>query len=92
MSVLAIHPDSASLEFHLKTAGAAFRRFTQLIDLESIEVFGPVSATVMEQLMRKAALLGRGTVTFFEEYSGFARKYPPESEPTWGLAPGDLRG
>lgn len=32
MTVVAVHPDSASLEFHMDVGGAEFRKFADLID------------------------------------------------------------
>lgn len=73
MTVVAVHPDSASLEFHMDIGGAEFRRFADLIDLARIEVFGGVSDAVKERLQQKAKMLGTGTVDIHEFFAGFAR-------------------
>jgi hypothetical protein len=73
MTVVAVHPDSASLEFHMDVGGAEFRKFGDLIDLSRIEVYGRVSDAVLERLHQKARMLGRGTVAVHEFYAGFAR-------------------
>ena len=73
MTVVAVHPDSASLEFHMDVGAAEFRKFSDLIDLASIEVYGRVSDAVLERLHQKARMLGRGTVTVHDYYAGFAR-------------------
>jgi len=73
MSVVAVHPDSASLEFHMDVGRAEFRKFADLIDLSRIEVYGRVSEAVLERLHQKARMLGRGTVGVHEFYAGFAR-------------------
>src|SRR5215207_3211212 len=73
MTVVAVHPDSASLEFHLDVGGAEFRKFADLIDLSRIEVYGRVSDPVLERLRQKARTLGRGTVAVHEFFAGFAR-------------------
>ena len=73
MTVVAVHPDSASLEFHMDLGAAEFRKFASLIDLSSIEVYGRVSEAVLERLHQKARMLGRGTVAVHEFYAGFAR-------------------
>lgn len=44
MTVVAVHPDSASLEFHMDVGADEFRRFADFIDLLRIEVYGQVSA------------------------------------------------
>ena len=73
MSVVAVHPDSESLEFHLNEGNEEFRKFGELIDLSRIEVYGGVSDGVRERLERKARMLGRGTVTVHEFRAGFVR-------------------
>lgn len=73
MTVVAVHPDSASLEFHLDVGSAEFRKFANLIELSRIDVYGRVSKAVLERLHQKAQMLGRGTVVVHELYAGFAR-------------------
>jgi hypothetical protein len=74
MSVVAVHPDSASMEFHLEIGGPEFRKFAELIDLRSIDVYGSPSETVLKQLQQKAEMLGEnGRVLVHEVVSGFAR-------------------
>jgi len=73
MTVVAVHPDSDSLEFHLDEGNEEFRKFGDLLDLSRIEVYGEVSDGVKERLDRKARMLGRGTVNVHELHAGFAR-------------------
>lgn len=73
MTVVAVHHDSASLEFHMDVGAAEFRKFADLIELLKIEVYGRVSEAVLERLHRKARALGTGTVTVHEFYAGFTR-------------------
>ncbi len=73
MTVVAVHPDSASLEFHMDVGAAEFRKFADLIDLARIEVYGRVSDAVLERIHQKAQMLGRGTVAVHDFYAGFAR-------------------
>ena len=40
MTVVAVHPDSASKEFHMEIAGPEFRKLAELIELMTIEVYG----------------------------------------------------
>jgi hypothetical protein len=72
MTVVAIHPDSASLEFHMEIGGPEFRKFADLITLQKIEVYGSISDAALEQLHQKTRMLG-GTVSVNELYAGFAR-------------------
>jgi hypothetical protein len=74
MTVVGVHPDSASLEFHLDVAGPAFRRMTGFIQLQSIEIYGRVSDKALNQLRHKAQMLGTtASVSAHEPHSGFAR-------------------
>lgn len=73
MTVVAVHPDSRSLEFHMDAGGREFRKFAELIELSRIEVYGQVSDPVLERLHQKARMLGRGTVTVHDLHAGFAR-------------------
>jgi hypothetical protein len=73
MTVVAIHPDSESLEFHMDVGADEFRKFADLIDLGTIEVYGAVSDGVLERLHRKARMLGGGSVAVHELFAGFAR-------------------
>lgn len=80
MTVVAIHPDSASLELHLEIGGPQFRRFAEFIDLRLIEVYGEPSATVLSLLQQKADMLGEGCrVAVHELRAGFARFPSPDS-------------
>jgi hypothetical protein len=74
MTVVAVHPDSTSLELHLRIGGPEFRKLAHLIDLRSIEVFGEPSEAVMSQLHEKAQMLGEnGRVIVHRSHAGFAR-------------------
>jgi hypothetical protein len=73
MTVLAVHPDSASMELHMDLGGPKFRAFAPLIRLRSIDVYGRPSAAVVERLHEKARMLGGGTVTLHTLEAGFFR-------------------
>jgi hypothetical protein len=73
MTVVALHPDSASLELHLDAGTDEFGRFAELIELVRIEVYGRVSRGVLDRLHAKARLLGGGTVAVHDLHAGFAR-------------------
>jgi hypothetical protein len=74
VSVVAIHPDSSSLELHLEIGGPAFRKFIGLIDLRTIEVYGRLGNKVLEQLHQKVEMLGEhGSVIIHEQDAGFTR-------------------
>jgi hypothetical protein len=53
MTVVQIHPDSASMEFHTEMAGPPFTRFVELIELSTMDVYGKPSDAVLEQLRKR---------------------------------------
>jgi hypothetical protein len=73
MTVLQVHPDSESMERHMEIAGPVFARFADLLVLKTIDIYGSPSEKVLEQLRRKAELLGTATVTVHDRQAGFAR-------------------
>lgn len=73
MTVVALHPDSESLGYHMDVGAGEFRKFAGLIDLLRIDVYGPVTESVIERLHGKARALGGNVVAVHEYYTGFAR-------------------
>ena len=77
MTVVAVHPDSASLELHMDIGGAEFRRLGHLLTLTAIECYGRPSERAFEQLRLKAATLGDGgTVVSIGRFAGFTHLPP----------------
>jgi quinol monooxygenase YgiN len=73
MTVVQIHPSSASMEFHMRLAGPIFREFTELVVLSRIDFYGAPSDALLEQMRQKAELLGNAPVVVNELHAGFAR-------------------
>ena len=73
MTVFHVHPDSASLEFHMKVAGPLFPKMAEFIKLLTIDVYGKLSGDLLEQMRQKAQMLGSGTVLVHQLHAGFAR-------------------
>ena len=73
MTVLQVHPDSASMEFHMATAGPAFPQFADLVQMRSMDVYGRPSEDLLAQLQKKVEMLGDATVSVHEPQKGFAR-------------------
>jgi hypothetical protein len=72
MTVVAVHPDSGSLELHMEIGSAEFRKLAHLVTLTSIECYGRPSERALEQLREKAAALGDGgAVVSIERFAGF---------------------
>jgi hypothetical protein len=77
MTVVAVHPDSASLELHMDIGSAEFRKLAHLLTLTAIECYGRPSERALEQLRQKAAALGDGgTVVSVERFAGFTHLHP----------------
>lgn len=73
MTVVAVSPGFTYLEFHLDAGAAELRKFSDLIELERIEVYGSVDAPVLEHLHRRAGALGGDSGTVLDRYAGFSR-------------------
>jgi hypothetical protein len=76
MTVVAVHPDSASLELHLDIGSGEFRKLAHMLTLTAIECYGRASGA-LEQLRQKAATLGDGgTVVSVGRFAGFTNLHP----------------
>lgn len=73
MTVMHVHPDSASLDVHMEVAGPAFARFKDLVRLKAIHIYGKPSDKALRQLRDKAQLLGTGDVVVQGPLAGFSR-------------------
>ena len=73
MSVVHIHADPTSLDYHLDVAGPLFERFTDLVTLSSIHIYGEPSETALDHLREKLRILGAGEVIVNAPYVGFVR-------------------
>ncbi|MHB1134489.1 MAG: hypothetical protein ACYC4L_19120 [Chloroflexota bacterium] len=83
LTVIHVHHDSASLEYHMKVAGPAFPKFAAFVRLLRIDLYGAPSEALVEQMRQKARMLGTGTVMVHARHAGFAR-FAPSAEPTGG--------
>jgi hypothetical protein len=73
MSVVHVHADSESLDYHLDVAGSLFHRFADLVTLSSIHIYGEPSETALGQLRGKLSTLGAGDVIVHSPHVGFVR-------------------
>jgi hypothetical protein len=73
MTVVQIHPSSASMELHLEIAAPVFRKFAGLLDLMRVDFYGTPSEALLERTRQKTELLGRAPVVVNELHAGFAR-------------------
>lgn len=76
MTVVHMHADSASLEFHMDVAGPKFPPIGEFIALEAIDVYGQLSEDLVRRLREKASTLGSGRVSIHEHHRGFDRFSP----------------
>lgn len=73
MSVVHVHADPASLDYHLDVAGPLFQKFADLVTLSSIHIYGEPSETALRQLQEKLRILGAGDVIVHHPHVGFVR-------------------
>lgn len=73
VTVMQIHPDAGSMEFHLDVAGPRFGRFADLLKLVSVDVYGKPSEEVLRRLSEKVDMLGDATIAVHDHHAGFAR-------------------
>ncbi|HZD17597.1 MAG TPA: hypothetical protein VE669_05600 [Actinomycetota bacterium] len=73
MTVLQVHPDPASMEFHMEVAASAFPGFADLLELRTMDVYGEPSEKLIDQLRRKATMLGDVDLVVHQRQAGFTR-------------------
>jgi quinol monooxygenase YgiN len=73
MSVVHVHADPASLDYHLEVAGPLFQQFANLVTLSSIHIYGEPSETALGQIRAKLRTLGAGDVIVHDPHVGFVR-------------------
>lgn len=73
MTVVQVHPDSASMEEHLAVAAPAFAAVQGMVRLETMDVYGEASPALVAALEGKARLLGTARVDVHRFHAGFAR-------------------
>jgi hypothetical protein len=73
ISVVHVHADSASLDYHLDVAGPRFGKLADLLTLRSIQIYGEPSDKALGQLHHKLRLLGSGDVIVHAPQAGFGR-------------------
>ena len=79
MTVIHEHASSASLDLHMETAAPLFPKFVDLVRLLTIDIYGKPGDGLLQELRRKASLLGPAKVTVHDLHAGFVRPEPPNS-------------
>lgn len=78
VTVLQVHPDSASAEFHMDVGASEFRKFVELLDLEAIHVYGDASSELLSRLDHKSDMLHGQGVLMHGLHAGFSRLADPQ--------------
>lgn len=73
MTVVQVHPDSESMEYHMKTAASAFPKFVELLKLSTMDIYGRPSEALLELIRQKVELLGDATIRVHDLHAGFFR-------------------
>jgi quinol monooxygenase YgiN len=73
LSIVHIHADASSLDFHLDVAGPRFQAFSQLLTLRTIHIYGTPSDRAIGQMRDKLRLLGSGELVVYTPHEGFGR-------------------
>ncbi len=74
-TTIMVHPDSASLEYHLQVAGSRVRAGTQMVRTKRIELYGKASEALLTQLRRLSELSGAWPILVKPHLHGY---------PEWG--------
>lgn len=73
-TVVQVHPDAASIEFHLSVTGSAFAGFGELIGPPLVmDIYGSPGPELLERLRARVDTIGNGTVAVHDLLAGFAR-------------------
>lgn len=73
MTLVQVHPDAASLEFHMQIAATKFPKFTEYIRFLKIDVYGDPGENLLALLKKKTQMLGSGVVELHDLQAGFIR-------------------
>ena len=76
MTVVHVHAGPESLDEHLEVGGPAFRKFTDLLRLKSLRIYGEPSEAAVRQAWEKARMLGCDDVVIERPRAGFSRLRP----------------
>jgi hypothetical protein len=72
MTIVHVHAGPSSLDRFMALAGPGSERFTELLTLRSIDVYGEPTAAALRHLENKARLLS-GDVAVHTPHAGFSR-------------------
>lgn len=73
VTVIQVHPDSASMEFHVTAGADLFKRFAGLLTMRRMAIYGESSPELLEAMRSKASMLGAPGVEIHDLHAGFSR-------------------
>jgi len=73
VTVVQVHPDSASMELHMKVGAGLFRKFAGLLTMRTMAIYGEPSTELLDAMRAKAAMLGASGVDVHRLHAGFTR-------------------
>lgn len=79
VTVIQVHADAASAEFHMSVGGPAFPGFADLVRMVELNIYGRPGPDLVDKLQQKARMLGPATVAVHTLSAGFTRFGVPGS-------------
>jgi quinol monooxygenase YgiN len=73
VTVIQVHPDAASADFHMTAGGPAFSGFKELVRMEELDIYGSPGPELLDKLQQKARMLGPASVAVHSLSAGFTR-------------------
>lgn len=73
VTVVQVHPDSASMELHMSVGAELFQRFSGLLTMRRMEIYGEPTAALLGAMQAKAVMLGAAGVDVHHLGTGFTR-------------------
>lgn len=73
VTVVQMHPDSASMEYHMKAGADLFRKFAGLLTMRTMEIYGEPSAELLQAMQAKAEMLGARGLAVHHLHAGISR-------------------
>jgi hypothetical protein len=73
VTVVQLHPDSASMEVHMTAGSELFKVFKGLLQMQTMDIYGQPSENLLRLMKDKAAMLGARSVRVHDLHAGFTR-------------------
>jgi hypothetical protein len=73
VTVVQVHPDSESMEFHMTAGAELFKGFKGLLQMQTMDIYGRPSENLLRLMTDKAAMLDARSVRVHDLHAGFTR-------------------